>query len=313
MTLTQLEYIVAVNTYRHFAEAAENCHVTQPTLSMQIQKLEEELGIKIFDRSKQPVIPTLAGEEVIEQARKILLERDTLTEMILSRKDIVKGELRIGVIPTLAPYLIPLFIPAFVKKYSQVRLHIIDLTTENIIKRLREGQIDMGLLVTPLNEKGIKEEALFYEEMLVYTSEQNSLLEKQYILPQDIDPNKLLLLEEGHCLRSQIINLCDLRRHSRFGAHFEYEAGSLQTLCRMVNTNDGLTILPELAALNLPDKDKERLRHFKAPAPVREVGIVTHRNFVKRKLVNAVEHSIMENIPEKLKKNNKKNIVPIYE
>jgi LysR family hydrogen peroxide-inducible transcriptional activator len=148
--------------------------------------------------------------------------------------------------------------------------------------------------------------------MLVYTSEKNKLLDKKFILPQDIDPNKLLLREEGHCLRSQIINLCELRRHSRFGAHFEYEAGSLETLCRMVDANDGVTVLPELAALNLPEKGQQRLRHFNAPAPVREVGIITHRNFVKRKLVNAVERSILENLPEKLKKNTAKNVVPIY-
>ncbi len=313
MTFTQLEYIVAVNTYRHFADAAESCHVTQPTLSMQIQKLEEELSVKIFDRSKQPVVPTLAGEDIIEQARKILAERDALVEQISSKKDIVKGELKVAVIPTLAPYLLPLFIPVFTKKYPQVKLHIVELTTQALVKKLREGQIDMGILVTPLNEKGIKEDPLFYEEMLVYTSNKNNLLKKNFILSQDIDPNKLLLLEEGHCFRSQIINLCELRKHSYGGSFFEYEAGSLETLRRMVDTNEGVTILPELATMDLTSKEKERLRHFKAPAPVREVGIITHRDFVKRKLVNAIKQAIIESIPEKLKKNNSKNIVPIQE
>lgn len=311
MTFTQLEYIVAVNTFRHFADAAESCHVTQPTLSMQIHKLEEELAVKIFDRSKQPVVPTLPGEEIIEQARKILSEKDELLELVFEKKDLVKGEIKVGVIPTLAPYLLPLFIPIFTKKYPQVKLHIIELTTQNLIKKLREGQIDMGVLVTPLNEKGIKEDPLFYEEMLVYTSDKNKLLKKNFILSADIDPEKLLLLEEGHCFRSQIINLCELRKHSYGGTHFEYEAGSLETLRRMVDTTDGITILPELATIGMSSQDKMRLRQFKAPAPVREVGIITHRDFVKRKLVNAIKHSILESIPIKLRNNNNKNIVPI--
>ncbi|MGF7229942.1 LysR substrate-binding domain-containing protein [Arachidicoccus sp.] len=311
MTFTQLEYILSVNIHRHFAKAAESCHITQPTLSMQIQKLEEELAVKIFDRSKQPVVPTIAGEEIIEQARKILAEKDVLLEMISSKKDLIKGELKVGVIPTLAPYLLPLFIPPFTKKYPQVRLHVIELTTTTLIKQLREGQIDMGILVTPLNEKGIKEDPLFYEEMLVYTSSKNKLLKKSFILSKDIDPNKLLLLEEGHCFRSQIINLCELRKHSYGGTHFEYEAGSLETLRRMVDASDGITILPELATFDMNEKDKQRLRHFRSPAPVREVGIVTHRDFVKRKLVNAIKQAILENIPIKLRSNGKKYIVPI--
>ena len=311
MTFTQLEYIVAVNAFRHFADAAESCHVTQPTLSMQIQKLEEELAVKIFDRSKQPVVPTVAGTEIIDQARRILAEKAVLTEMIQEKKDLVTGEIKVAVIPTLAPYLLPLFVPVFTKKFPQVKLSIIELTTENLVKKLKEGQIDMGILVTPINEKGIKEDPLFYEEMMVYSSGRNKLLRKHFILSKDIDPNELLLLEEGHCFRSQIINLCELRKHSLGGNHFEYEAGSLETLRRMVDTGDGITILPELATYSLTGDQKQRLRPFKEPAPVREVGIVTHRDFVKRKLVGAIKHAVLESIPAKLRSNEKKMIVPI--
>ena len=311
MTFTQLEYIVAVNAYRHFADAAQSCHITQPTLSMQIQKLEEELAVKIFDRSKQPVVPTVAGEEIIEQARRILSEKAVLTEMIQEKKDLVTGEIKVAVIPTLAPYLLPLFVPVFTKKYPQVKLTIIELTTEHLIKKLREGQIDMGILVTPLHEKGIKEDPLFYEELMVYSSGKNKLLRKHFILSGDIDPNDLLLLEEGHCFRSQIINLCELRKRSSFATHFEYEAGSLETLRRMVDAGEGITILPELATYSLSPDQKERLRMFKSPAPVREVGIVTHRDFVKRKLVGAIKHAVLESIPTKLRSNEKKSIVPI--
>lgn len=311
MTFTQLEYIVAVNAYRHFADAAQSCHITQPTLSMQIQKLEEELSTKIFDRSKQPVVPTVAGQQIIEQARKILAEKDILTEMIQEKKDLVAGEIKIAVIPTLAPYLLPLFIPVFTQKYPQVKLSVIELTTEHLIQKLKEGQIDMGILVTPLHEKGIKEDPLFYEELMVYSSDKNKLLKKHYILSQDIDPSELLLLEEGHCFRSQIIKLCELRKKGATFPHFEYEAGSLETLRRMVDAGTGITILPELATYGLTNEQKERLRLFKSPSPVREVGIVTHRDFVKRKLVNAIKHAVLESIPLKLRSNAKKTVVPV--
>jgi len=312
MTFTQLEYIVAVNTYRHFATAAENCFVTQPTLSMQIQKLEEELGIKIFDRSKQPVIPTEAGDEIIQQAKIILQQRNDLLETIASKKGIVNGELRLGVIPTLAPYLIPLFVPVFTKKYPMVRVQVIELTTENLLLQLKEGKIDAGIVVTPLHENGIKEDVLFYERLLAYVSEKSNLIQKDFVLASDIDPNKLWLLEEGHCFRSQIINLCELKKRSKDGGNlFEYEAGSLETLRRMVDIGDGVTILPELATYDLNKNQKTRLRRFQEPAPVREVSIVTHRDFVKKKLVAALKKVVLETIPENLKHNEQHPVVPI--
>lgn len=310
MTFTQLEYIVAVDMHRHFAEAAQHCFVTQPTLSMQIHKLEEELGVKIFDRSKQPVLPTEGGIEIIEQARRILSERNQLTEMINSRKGVVNGELKLGIIPTLAPYLLPLFVTAFTKKYPQVRLVVNELTTANIVTRLREGKIDAGILVTPLLEQGIKEDVLFYEELLAYVSKNNDAYKKSYVLAKDIDPDKLWLLEEGHCFRSQIINLCELRKSGKT-AHFEYEAGSLETLRRMVDLNDGVTILPELASLDMTTAQLKLIRYFKHPAPVREVSIVTHRDFVKRKLVEVLKQTILQCTPDKIRKNKKQQVLSI--
>ena len=311
MTLTQLEYIIAVDTYRHFAEAASYCFVTQPTLSMQIQKLEKETGVKIFDRSKQPVMPTESGAIIIEQARKILAERNELNEMIESKKGLIAGELRIGIIPTLAPYLLPLFVHSFTKKYPLVQLHITELTTEFIISRLRDGRIDVGILVTPLQENGIKEEPLFYEEMVAYVSKENSVYKKTYVLPKDIDPGKLWLLEEGHCFRSQILNLCELRISNKEGGHFEYESGSLETLRRMVDLYDGITILPELATLDMTEQQQQNLRYFKNPSPVREVSLVTHRSFVKRRLVEALKQLVLLSIPEKIRKNKNTFIVPV--
>lgn len=311
MTFTQLEYIIAVDTWRHFATAATNCFVTQPTLSMQIQKLEEELDIKIFDRSKQPVVPTETGMEIIEQARKILAERNSLLETLQSKKGILTGELRIGIIPTLAPYLLPLFIGPFTKKYPAVKLVINEMMTDHIISKLRDGKIDAGILVTPLQEAGIKEFILFYEEMMAYVSRKNAMYEKTYVLPQDIDPNKLWLLEEGHCLRSQIVNLCELRKISKAGNAFDYEAGSIETLRRMVELNDGITIIPELATLDMPLRQTQLIRHFKKPVPMREVSLVVHRNFVKKRLIDVLQQEILSTVPEKIRKNKTHNIVPV--
>lgn len=311
MTFTQLEYITALDNYRHFVKAAAHCFVTQPTLSMQIQKMEDELGVKIFDRTKQPVLPTEQGVEIIQYARKILSERDLLLEHVDSKKGLVHGELKVGIIPTVAPYLLPFCLPVFTNKYPMVKLVVNELTTENIITKLREGKIDAGILVTPLHEIGIQENILFYEELVAYTSRRNELFKKRYLLPGDIDPNKLLLLEEGHCFRAQTIHLCSLRRISREGSLLEYEAGSLETLRRMVDRNDGITILPELATLELSRKQQQQVRYFRDPVPVREVSLVTHRHFVKKKLIEFFRQVVLSSIPEKVKKNRKSNIIPI--
>lgn len=311
MTFVQLEYVIAVDTWRHFVTAAEHCFVTQPTLSMQIQKLEEELDIKLFDRSKQPVVPTETGAEIIEQARRILDGRNLLLETVQSKKGILAGELRIGIIPTLAPYLLPLFIRSFTKKYPGVKLVINEMMTELIITRLREGKIDAGILVTPLQEAGIREFILFYEEMMAYVSKKNAVYEKTYVLPQDIDPDKLWLLEEGHCFRSQIVNLCELRKISKEGSHFDYEAGSIETLRRMVELNDGITIIPELVTLDMPARQVQMIRPFKKPVPMREISLVVHRNQVKKRLIDALRREILLAVPEKIRRNKSSNIVPV--
>jgi LysR family hydrogen peroxide-inducible transcriptional activator len=313
MTLVQLEYVVALDRFRHFAVAAANCYVTQPTLSMQVHKLEQELGMKIFDRSKQPVMPTEAGLAIIEHARRILAERDSMTEMLHTRKGILSGELKIGIIPTLAPYLLPLFAQQFAQKYPNVKLVVNEMMTDLMVNRLREGAIDAGILVTPLQEYGIKEHILFYEELLVYVSKKNNDFKKHYVLAQDIDPHKLWLLEEGHCFRSQIMNLCELQKASREGHSFEYEAGSIETLRRMVELSDGLTILPELASMELTGKQQDQLREFKRPAPMREVSLVVHRDFLKKRLVEILKNEIIAAVPEKIRKNKAANVVPIYD
>src|SRR5258708_22240228 len=247
----------------------------------------------------------------MEEARKKVAEKDIGGEIVQGKKGVLTGELRIGIIPRLAPYLLPLFVQGFTAKYPQIKLVVNELTTELVVARLREGRIDVGILVTPLQENGIREHVLFYEELLVYVSRKNAAYKKTYMLAQDIDPNKLWLLEEGHCFRSQIVRLCELRKASKEGSHFDYEAGSLETLRRMVELNDGITILPELAALDLTAKQQQLIRPFKRPAPMREVSLVVHRDFVKQRLRPSPQREILRCVPDKLRQNKNQNVIPI--
>lgn len=311
MTFVQLEYIVALEQFRHFALAARHCHITQPTLSMQIQKLESELGIQIFDRTKHPISPTEKGEQLITQARKILLEKSYMDDLVHTQKGIITGELKVGIIPTLAPYLLPLFVQSFTNNNPRIRLVVNELTTESITLKLKEGKIDVGILVTPLNDNALTEHVLFYEEMVAYISDKNKAYNKRYVLPDDIEPGKLWLLEEGHCFRSQILNLCQLRKASREGEHFEYEAGSFETLRRIVEMNDGITILPELATMDFTERQKQLIRQFEQPVPMREVSMAVHRDFVKKKLIEVLKKEILNTVPQKVKQNKKNNVVPI--
>jgi len=311
VTLVQLEYVVAVDTYRHFATAADKCFVTQPSLSMQIQKLEEELGVKLFDRSKQPVVPTEVGEAVIQQARLTLNQALAIKELISHKKGEMAGELRLGVIPTLAPYLLPLFLKDFLQKYPKIKLRIIEMTTENIAVDLKKNKLDAGLLVTPLNDLNLKENVLFYEELVAYISKSNNLYAKTYLMPHDIDQEKLWLLEEGHCFRSQILNLCQLRSALPEGKAFEYEAGSIETLRRLVEQDNGVTIIPELATLNLSAKQQKLVRYFETPAPVREVSLVTHRDYVKKRLIDVLKEEILQSLPLKIRNNKNERVVNI--
>jgi LysR family hydrogen peroxide-inducible transcriptional activator len=311
VSLIQLEYLVAVDTYRNFSTAAEKCFVSQPTLSMQIQKAETDLGIKIFDRSKHPVMPTEVGEQLILQARKIINESIVFEEIISNQKNTLEGELSIAVIPTLAPYLIPLFLQNFLRKYPGVHLTLNESTTDVIVEQLKKGILNAGVLVTPLNDTAIKEDPMFYEEFVVYASKSNVLHKKNYVLAHDIDVRKLWLLQEGHCFRSQILNICELRKATLEEKPFLYEAGSIDTLKKMVDLDNGITILPELATLDLSQKQRKLVHYFKTPAPVREVSLVTHRNFIKRRMIDALKEEIISIVPAKMMLPKNKRVIDI--
>jgi LysR family transcriptional regulator, hydrogen peroxide-inducible genes activator len=312
MTIIQLEYLVAVDSFRHFAKAAEHCCVTQPTLSMQIQKLEEELGIKVFDRSKQPVVPTEIGQKVIAQARQTLKESLKIIEIVEEQKGSLSGELRLGIIPTLAPYLLPLFVNNFIQKYPSIHLKITELTTENLIQKLKNDAIDVGIAVTPLHDEALIEDPIFYEEFVAFVSENESAYQKEYILSEDLDINHLWLLEEGHCFRSQMLKICELRKQSAQNRNFEYQVGSIETLRRMVEVSGGITILPELSVKNFNEKQCKSLRYFKKPAPVREVSLITYRHFIKRGLIDALKMEIGSSIPQKMKKINENEVIEMF-
>lgn len=309
MNLQQLEYIIAIDKYRHFVKAAEACFVTQATLSMMIKKLEEELEVKIFDRSKQPVIPTDIGEKIILQAKITLQHAQKIKELVNEEQDKISGNLRIGIIPTLAPYLLPLFLPSFLKNYPLVKVQISELTTEEIIQRLERNEIDAGILATPLENKMLIEKPLFYEEFVVYASKTEKFMHKKYLLAEDIDVNRLWLLEEGHCLRSQVINLCELKNKEKEVHQLDFAAASIETLKKIVEINDGITIIPSLALADMTEKQKLNLRYFKSPAPVREIGLVTYRHFIKEKLLLSLENEILKAIPSEMKTPKKKEVL----
>ncbi len=311
MNFPQLEYILAVDTYRHFVKAAEATYVTQATLSMMIKKLEEELGVRIFDRSRQPVVPTEIGTRIIAQARVILQETERLRLMIIEEQEEISGELRIGLLPTLAPYLLPMFLNSFLKKYPGVKLHISELTTDEIIRKLERQELDAGLLATPLVNSSLQGRPLFYEEFVVYASAQEKLMKKQYVLAKDIDVSRLWLLEEGHCLRSQVVNLCELKSREKEIHQLDFAAGSIETLKIIVEIHQGITILPSLAIKSMTSKQQKNIRHFKAPAPVREIGLVTYRHYVKEKLIGVLEEEILACIPQEMKSVRKKEIIGI--
>ncbi|HYE53973.1 MAG TPA: LysR substrate-binding domain-containing protein [Chitinophagaceae bacterium] len=297
MNFSQLEYVIAVDNYRQFNLAAEKCFVTQATLSMMIRKLEEELDIKIFERSRQPVTPTREGEQIILRARQIVAEANALRSYVKDIRGEISGELRLGVIPTLAPYLLPLFLRSFTEKFPGLKIFIRELVTDEIITKLRTGELDIGLLATPLHEASIDEHPLFYEEFFAYVSRNEKLARKKYLLPKEIYLNSLWLLEEGHCLRNQVFNLCELKMKDSDSDRLHYQAGSIETLINLVDKNDGITIVPYLATQMLKPGQKKNLREFANPKPVREVSLVTNKNFARRKLLEHLKEEITGVVP----------------
>jgi LysR family transcriptional regulator, hydrogen peroxide-inducible genes activator len=309
MTITQLEYVVAVATYKSFVAAADKCFVTQPTLSMQIQKLEDELGVKLFDRNKHPIAITAMGEAIVNQARVILSESEKIMELIQNQQNKLGGSFKFAIIPTVAPYIVPGLLEKYVEHFPDVKLQVRELETDQIIKALKNNEIDAGLVSTPLEQNGIKEYPLFYEPFVGYFSEDEKALKKKLISPSDIALDRIWLLNEGHCMRNQIINLCsDQVQRLQAERPFQYESSNVETLRKMVDKNKGMTVLPELATHEFEEDQMEKVRYFEDPEPVREIGLVTNDHFVRLTLLQSLMDEILNLVPEKMrvqKKNRK--------
>lgn len=299
MTIQQLEYVIAIAETGSFNDAAARCFVTQPTLSMQVKKLEDDLEIKLFDRNVHPVMLTDTGKDFVLRARRIVLESRSLLEFVRSGKNEVSGSLMIGIIPTLSPYLLPLFAGKFLRAYPKVELSVSEYTTEEIIGRIKSGQLDAGILATPLNESGVLERPMFYEEFVAYLSPEHSLSTKKVLGADDLSGEDTWILHEGHCFRNQVLNFCKFKgmgQHSRL----HYESGSILALKKMVETEQGLTVLPELSVRDFTKKEMDRVRYFRTPAPVREISLITSRFPVKERLLDLLEKKIISVVPEKM-------------
>lgn len=300
MTLQQLEYIVALDTYRNFVVAAEKCFVTQPTLSMQIKKLEDETGIQLFDRTKKPLTPTLPGEAIIIKARQIIREVNQLREYVSGEKESIKGTYRIGIIPTLAPYLLPLILPGFMKKNPETRLKIQEIQSNDIIQALKKDELDIGILSTPLFDRSLREITLFNEPFLLYLPENHPYKSKNKIDSGKITTDNILLLNEGHCFREQTLNICSKNKGYQ-SFNFDFESGSLEALKRMVRMGLGYTLIPELAIQK--EIDPPYIKRFRKPEPTREISLVVHKSFVKEQLIENIRQNILEHIPDRFVKN----------
>lgn len=289
MNFQQLEYIIAVDQLKNFSRAAEFCNVTQATLSAMVKKLEEELGISIFDRKSNPIMTTECGSDIIVEAKKVLFHAQQLKTVSKSAFNKIEGKLRVGVIPTVASSLLPIVIKPVLEKFPELQLEISELTTSNIVRLLKNGDIDAGILSTPISNTDLEEEILYYEMLMVYGNLDTS---KKYLIPEEINRNNLWLLEEGHCLRDQVLQFCSLKSSDHTPGQLKFEANTFDTLLNMVDSYGGLTLLPELYVKKMNSDQQKKISPFSSPIPVREVSLVYFRPFAKLRLINALANEI---------------------
>ncbi|MDO6602407.1 LysR family transcriptional regulator, hydrogen peroxide-inducible genes activator [Arenibacter palladensis] len=287
MTITQLQYVLAVAEYQNFTLAAEKSFVTQPTLSMQVQKLEDELDILIFDRGKKPITITEVGAKIVAQAKNIVNEANRIKDIVDQEKGFIGGEFTLGIIPTIMPTLLPMFLRTFIKKYPKVNLIIKEQNTENLIRNLQDGHIDAAIAATPLEIEFIKERPLYYEPFVGYVPPNHRLGQTSELVPEDLEISDVLLLRDGHCFRDGVINLCNASKNYQ-EEHFQLQSGSFETLINLSNEGLGMTLLPFLNTIELDDKKKQNLKFFKNPSPAREVSLIYHKSELKIQITEAL-------------------------
>jgi LysR family hydrogen peroxide-inducible transcriptional activator len=291
MTITQLYYVLAVAENQNFTKAAEKCFVTQPTLSMQIQKLEDQLDVKIFDRSKKPIELTDVGKKIVTQAKNIVNESYRIQDIVDQQKGFIGGEFKLGIIPTIMPTLLPMFLKNFIKKHPKVKLKIEELNTEEIITRIKDGHLDAAIAASPLEDENIKERVLYFEPFVSYIPKGHRLHTNKKIDVSDLDIDDMLLLEDGHCFRDGVINLCKaFKNHA--DDKFQLESGSIETLIKLSNEGLGMTLLPYLHTLDIREEDRTNLHYFNEPSPAREVSIIYHKSELKMQIIEALQDVI---------------------
>ena len=301
MNVQQLEYVVAVDNYRHFAKAAEACYITQPTLSMMIQKLEEELSVKIFDRSSHPVEPTAIGRQIIKQARISLQHFRQIKEIADGEQNIVSGSFKLGVIPTIAPYLVPELLSKQKSINNEIELTLRENTTDNVVEWILNGTLDGGLMAGPLNNSNLIEYPIYYEKFYAYVSPNDELYKEREIDLDSVDIDRIWLLENVHCFRGQIERLCNMKRKvSVDGGQVKYEAGSIDTLINIVDYNYGITVIPEMSAMGLSEEKQDNLRTFRNMTAVREVSLIVSKDYVRKKMLNVVIDILRASVPRSM-------------
>jgi LysR family hydrogen peroxide-inducible transcriptional activator len=296
MNIQQIEYVLAVSKYKNFGLAAKNCFITQSTLSTMIARFEEEIGISIFDRKTKPVTVTKEGAAIICQLKSISKELGILEELVQELKGELSGKIKIGVLPTIAPYLLPIFLNDFASKFPKLTFEVSEINTATIKDLILKRELDIGIVAIPLEEKDFTEIPLYNEAFVLYDYESNP--KKNSVSINNLDFNRFWLLEEGHCLRTQVEKICEFDScKNKEGINFEFKAGSIDSLTRFVKKNKGMTLLPYLATLDFSEAEKEKLSYFKAPIPVRTIGLVVHRHFVKKQILELLQSEIQEKVP----------------
>ena len=297
MTLQQMEYIVAVDKYRHFVRAAESCGVTQSTLSSLISKLEAELDVTIFDRASHPVKPTALGEEIISQARVVLYNTSQIEELISSRKGQSVGTLRLGIAPTIAPYILPKLLKNLSEQSPEVQLMVEEARVGNIMHKIKTAELDVAILATPVDQSDLLEIPVYKERFVAYVSPDDKLYGETQLMSSFLSHNSVWVLREGYCPgNGGGFPFCQCRSDRKA----VYEAGSIETLVRIVDENGGYTIIPELHIPLLSEAQKRNIRPLVSPEPHREVAFVIRKDFVRERMLNVLSEAVKGVIPEEM-------------
>jgi LysR family hydrogen peroxide-inducible transcriptional activator len=300
MNIAQLEYLKELHRCGSFSVAAEKLGITQPALSLQIQKLEEELDFKLLNRTKRPFQFTDEGQLFYEKSLDVLAQIEQLKQISIELGEEIQGNLTVGIISTLAPYLIPFFIHQLNREYPALQIEISELKTEEIISELKVGNLDCGIISTPVSAKNLSIVPLFYERFYAYVSEQHPLFSVETIKIKDIDEVDVWYLSEGNCFQNQINSVCRINQQKQKGQNLVYHSNSIESLRRIVENKSGITFIPELATINIPTEQEELIKEFEGKQPIREISLITTKRLVKERQVEVLQKIIQQNIPKRM-------------